>query len=780
MLESTKNKDLKAIHITLKNSLSNDLLISNLNFVLDINESFGFYFKENKSKEAFISLFQEKNKKFSGMFFWNNNIYSKSFFDITEKTSIYTNSSFDTSSKEQRAIEIIERKIYESLKNDILNVIKNNNKNEKHIKILKILKYKNIEIDYIKRINDKVENSIYQINKLLSKLNQAIKNRNKQYVINIYNELIKCHSIYLKNRIELLIKKNISIIDLYLLNYNNENFYFSKKNIYKSKILLELLNKINNPDEDLQNFKQKFQLLLKNETKNKNYNINKYQNEKNNKKIIKKIFLDLNYKFNIYKSKIKEFRNDNKEYSIYNERIKNNITFKKIFYKKRKEIKKIINLNESFIYKKSFDLYKNVLMNLEEYLNDKSEKNKIKKIVIDEINLFINNLHEQEIKTNQKNENHFIDEKFDNKKTEDIFINIEDLKSKSQDLIDEIDWEKKKIFINTNEKLKDISAIENTKNEKYLTNKNIYNNLVNTFLEIKNKFLENENDENIKKSLESSIFINESLKLEIIYKFISQDSKTIENLFLKNININILKNKDTYETFIISRYITLKTCLKFEISIFDLLTRNKKIDALLKNTIILILAHLDKKEIIIFDNFFSDINKNIINKISLIYNKITKNSNKVWILLENRLDKIYKFTKKSFIIDKSRQIEFGLTTSLIENPIYSATIESVGYDVSNFKERSTPQIFNKIIDYNKNYDYYEYENSHYIYGNLDMLYNWTNIVPEQSKYTLNLDNLKRFKNKVQFDNSQKKVKKTYFKNVDLLESKEFLIIDVKK
>ena len=317
----------------------------------------------------------------------------------------------------------------------------------------------------------------------------------------------------------------------------------------------------------------------------------------------------------------------------------------------------------------------------------------------------------------------------------------------------------------------------------YENRKKFYNKLIFDFIDFKNAISQNIYFETSSKQrkFKDHNFFNEASKFETIYKFVANDSKILENLFFKN-KTKISRYTQDNEIIVISRYSIFKSSKNIDISIFDYLKRSGKIDNILKNVFFLIIVLLDGKKITIYENLFSNLNYNDSLAFLKIYNILTMNSNKKWILIESNILHAKDAADEISIIDKSKQIEFGKTANIFENPIYDVSLEAFGLKPTGF--RPTPDSFNKFIDYHYGYDYYESNDKHVIYGNVNQIYDWSKVIPNKTEMTISTEELNNLKNKISFDEISNTKQRDYSianesnDNSTIFNSQEFLIIDV--
>ena len=776
--------DFYGIDISIKNEHELDsFLISNLSFSLKKGETLSIYCKEDEEKQALLSILSNENKKYTGFFNCDGNICNFDNKNCLKFFEFQDWSNFENFDQNKRIIELIEKNIFKSNNIDILEEIKINNKLDKHLKMLKIYKYKRIELAYLKAINIIITNAIINLKRIIEQ--QKKPKITQEELIKNYNIFIHNHIKYLRDRINILIDKNIMIVRVYLKKYNNKkiierNHGLSNKVKKISKKIIELnfvdyqLNKMINQItssflDDLDN----------SELKNMNF-----VNE--NIEIINSLLFKFSETYKMYENQLKTLKVNSYEYK--------RILIKKNYYLKfwkliKKESKNLIHLSQNQMLEFVQELllsYKNILLKNEKILNLEDIKN------IKKINAYLDGfINEQLSSIFEKYKKNSRDEKINKKrktkqlrktKNEEQIFNVENIKIELQDILDEIDWEKKSAFYDLNEKINEISSSINSIFQKYKEQKILYNSLLNDFLIQKNsriKKFKKISEDNLSK-LKDANFANESLKFETIYKFVSYDNKNLEKLFSKNIDIKLNANSKFLEVFSITRYLILKKCKKINLNIFDLLSRISKVDLVTKKTILLLISLFSNKKIFVFYNLFSELNKEELFTFKKIYNDVTKNSQKGWIIFEDSLDKVLDISTKTSIIDKSKQIEYGATSVLFNNPIYNTTNEAFGFDKNNYK--TTPNIFNNIIDFNEGYDDYKIEDNHYAYGNIDFLYQWTKIVPSNTKNTISNEIIENFKNQIQFKKivKSKNISKEKLTNYSSFENREFLIIDVKK
>lgn len=793
---SFKNNDLEIINVTLNKSKKEDsFLLSNLNFSLIDSKTHTLHFKNSIEKQAFISLFTNDDVSYSGLIKINGKIHNPLNDKLSDSFSFHDLNVFNNINPKTRVIEIIEKEVLKNQYDIITKIIEANNKSDKNIKMLKISGYKRIELSYYRAVNILIKNAINQIEKLtnLLKNNQ----QNVDELIIIYEDFILSHIKYLKNRINLLIDRNIMLIDLYKKKFTEKIDEKINVNIQKkAKELIEKTNIFEDYDKSLGKIKkQTSSIVFNDEFKGIKKNIVRVFA----KNTFDSIIFEFEYKYEHYSNEIKKI--DSKK--------KKSIQFLNLFAKKiityeflkicKKNMLELLSLSKENIelFSKEFErkylesimiLEKEIVLNYEEIKNIRRVKKMIINYIKKELKLIINkytNLLNQPIIKNEveapekTTQSIFLDK---NDKDE-IESNIESIKIEYQDLWDEIDWENKLAFYQMNDNLNIINQSIEDEKKVYNNRKKFYNKLIYDFIDFKNVISQNLYFEsNLKQQKFKDVnFFDEASKFETIYKFVADDSKILENLFFKN-KTKIYRHTQDAEIIIISRYSIFKSSKNIDVSIFDYLKRLGKIDNILKNIFFLIIGLLDGKKITIYENLFSNLNYNDSLVFLKTYNILTANSNKKWILIESNVLNAKDATDEISIIDKSKQIEFGKTTDIFENPIYDVSLEAFGLKPTGF--RPTPDSFNKFIDYRYGYDYYEIKDKHNIYGNINQIYEWSKVIPTKTDMTVSIEELNNLKNKIAFEEISNTKQRDYSlantnENSSIFNSQEFLIIDVK-
>ncbi len=790
-----KKNNLEIINVTLnKNKREDSFLISNLNLSFNDSKTQALYFKNSIEKQAFISLFTNNNISYSGLIKINGKIHNPLSSNLSDNFSFHDLNIFNNINPKTRVIEIVEKEVLKNQYDIITKIIETNNKDNKNIKMLKISGYKRIELSYYRAVNILIKKAINHIEALTNQL--KINQKNTDELILIYDDFILFHVKYLKNRINLLIDRNIMLIDLYKKKFKEK--IDDKKNINIQKKAKQLIEKTNNfeiYDKSLEKIKKQTSIIVFNE---------EFENLKKNiarvfaKNVFDSIIFEFEYKYNHYSSEIKKIDNKKKQsidfLILFSKKIIA-LEFLKIFKKNMTFLSLLSKKNIELFYKEFKRKYLESIMFLEKEntLNYEEIKTvrKLKRMIINytkkELKLIINkytNLLNQSTINNDINiqNNSYQKGYLDKDERNTIESNIESIKIEYQDLWDEIDWENKLAFYQMNDDLNTINqSIENEK-KIYSNRKKFYNKLIFDFIDFKNVISQNTYFETTlkKQKFKDHNFFNESSKFETIYKFVANDSKTLENLFFKN-KTKISHHTQDNEIIIISRYSIFKSSKNIDISIFDYLKRLGKIDNILKNIFFLVIGLLDGKKITIYENLFSNLNYNDSLTFLKTYNILTANSNKKWILIESNILNAKDAAEQISIIDKSKQIEFGKTLNIFENPIYDVSLEAFGLKPTGF--RPTPDSFNKFIDYRYGYDYYEMKDGHIIYGNINQIYDWSKVIPNKTEMTISTEELNNLKNKIAFDEISNTKQKDYSttdesNDSSIFNSQEFLIIDV--
>ncbi len=792
-----QKNNLELTNVTVnKNKKDDSFLISNLTFSLVDSKTHAFYFNNSIEKQAFISLFTNSDTSYSGQIKIIGKIHNQLLTKLSDDFGFHNLNIFDNVNPKTRVIEIIEKEVLKNQYDAINKIIDTNNKYEKNTKMLKISRYKKIELSYYRAINILIKKAVNHVEKLINEL--KINQKNSDQLIVIYEEFILSHIKYLKNRINLLIDRNIMLIDLYKKKFNEKIDEKRNANIQKkAKELIDKTNIFESYDKSLEKIKK--------QTSNVVFN-DKFENIKKNiartfaKNIFDSIIYEFEYKYEYYSEEIKKI----------NRKGKNSVNYLNLFSKKiitldflkifKKNMINIYHLSKENIelFTKEFEkkyiesimiLEKENIFNWEEIKNTRKLKRIINNYTKKEVKLIIekykNLLDLDKNEPPKREQNHVLPKQYiDKNDKNEILSNIESIKIEYQDLWDEIDWENKLTLYQMNDNLNIINQSIDDEKKIYKNRKNFYNKLLFDFLDFKNVISQNlVLDSSLKKNkFNDQNFLNESSKFETIYNFVSNDSKILENLFYKN-KSKISRHIQDNEIIVISRYSIFKSSKNIKISIFDYLKRFGKIDNILKNIFFLIIGLLDGKKITIFENLFSNLNYNDSITFLKTYETLTSNSNKKWILIESNILSAKDAADEISIIDKSKQIEFGKSSDIFKNPIYDISLEAFGLKQTSL--RQTPESFNKFIDYHYGYDYYEVEKGHIVYGNVNQIYDWTKIIPNKTDMTVSIEELNNLKNKIAFEEiSSNKLKdeinKIEKEDVSIFNSQEFLIIDVEQ
>lgn len=769
-----RKPQLEAINLAVKSFVNSKTFnLFDVNFELRRNETLGVFFEEKDSKESFLSIFQNINFKYMGLLFSDSNS-TKLEKNPSSFSKVHFDNVFDNVNLDKRIFEILEKKVLDSQSNNILEVIKKNNKLEKHLKILKFYKYKKLEYSYTKSVNTLTTNAIKFLTQHMEKFKKAISN--KESIDKLYEIFIYSRIKYLRGRINLIIDRNILFINLYFKELKskilNDKYFYEK-----SKKIVSKIKEVDLYDKKLLKFKKDF-LSSSNEDNEVFFDI-KFQ-----KHVFSLLIKEIKIKSNLYNKKMKEEKKHNKNYWFYYKHKLTSIEFIKVLKNESQNLIYLTKEETIEFYKELKKCYIKLLINQENssILKNKSFIKKSLSYYIDN-ELFLIIEKYKEISENKKELfrkkilKNKLDKKVKGSKNNDLISNVWNLKNEIQDLNDDIEWRKKTFFYNLSENLGQIISLINEELSEYKKNKGIYNNLIVEFLNLKNKYI-NDNGIAITERLSNEFFEEETSKFENIYRFIRSDSYLLEKIFTKFSLKN--RNNNLNEVSTISKYLILKNCKKFDLTIFDLLKKVGKSSLFLKKNTMLLMAYLDGKEISILNEMFSKLNEEERNKLINIYKKVSSSSNKSWILIENKLDKIKNALDDVLIISNSRQIESGSIFEMSTNPLYNATRRAFGLKPINGRE--TPQKFYNIINYSYDYDSYKVGENHLVYGDLEEIYNWAHSMPKETFWTNFPEKFGHFQNKIVFKNINKKTKSNIFVNDNNNSSdsisKEYLIVDV--
>ncbi|MBR2998866.1 MAG: hypothetical protein IKF44_00520 [Mycoplasmataceae bacterium] len=770
-----KKTQLEAINLAVKSFARNKIFnLFDVNFELRRNETLGIFFEEKDSKESFLSIFQNINFKYMGLLFLDSNL-ARLEKNPHSFSKVHFDNIFDNVNPNKRIFEILEKKVLDSQFNSILEVIKRNNKLEKQLKILKFYKYKKLEYSYTKSVNILTTNAIKFLVQHMEKFKKAI--ANKEPIDKLYEIFIHSRIKYLKGRINLIVDRNILFMNLYFKELKRkilDDKYFYEKS--KKKIVSKI-KEVDLYDKKLLKFKKDFLYSF-------NENNDVFFDTKFQKYVFSLLIKEIRIKSHLYNKKMKDEKKHNKNYWLYYKHKLTSTEFIKVLKKESPNLVYLTKEESIEFYKELKKCYIKLLINQENssILKTKSFIKKSLSYYIDN-ELFLIIEKYKEISENKKELfrkqilKNKLDKKIKGSKNNDLISNVWNLKNEIQDLNDDIEWRKKTFFYNLSENLAQIISLINEELNEYKKNKGIYNDLIVEFLNLKNKYI-NENEITLTEKLSNEFFEEETSKFENIYRFIRSDSYLLEKIFTKFSLKN--KNNNLNEVSTISKYLILKNSKKFDLTIFDLLKKIGKSSLFLKKNVMLLMAYLDGKEISILNGMFSKLEKEEKDKLISIYKKVSSSSNKSWILIEDNLEQIKNALDNVVIISNSRQIESGSAFEISTNPLYNATRKAFGLKPINGRE--TPKKFYNIINYSYDYDSYKVGKNHLIYGDLEEIYNWSQSMPEETFWTNFPEKFDHVQNKIVFKNINKKNKTNIFmndhNNFDDSISKEYLIVDV--
>ena len=783
------NEKLNVVNLTINNEdnkADNDFLLSDINFSLNEGQTLSMYFNKKEEQESFLDIFNG-NRKFYGFFNLNNCIcnYQNKF--LNKNATLFKSNIFEHSDESKSIFQIIEPVIQKNQSKKISKKIYSNNKLDKHLKIYKILNFKKIDYSYLKSVNIILNKAINNIDELITKF----KNSNFQP---IYDEFAKMHFDYLQTRVKMLIDKHIAAIDLYFENYK-EYFFFRNNEELNNKIneafkLFENLKKIYGPSSI------NFLIKIKNEIersyfvtqdyKEKRFTITKHIDNRKifNKSIVDSFILNLQNKRQIYEKRLKVIVKGTQNYQKFAKR-------KDVCDEFIRILKAEKNNFEYLSQKESLDFFNDLNMQYKLFLNDKdfsngitsenilqANKNNWLRLIKSEIQSILKKYIDVSSETKVNIETLESEIKDENKYDEFASFKknnkIKKLEINLKDILDEINWEKKRIFLNLKEKLNIIMPKIFEEAKKYRLLKKIYNKKVSIFLDKKKQIAEKNKKYDLK---EEKSYTKKIFNYEKIYNFLSPDIAIIDKMFVKNVLVK--KNVYSFEINSISKYLFLKEANLMKINIFELFKKQKRVSEVLKKKILLILSAIDDKKLIVLDEFMSNIESDDYDELKKSYLNITRTTNKFWILTCSNLKKYKDVSTEISIIDNSKQIEYGIANVICKKPLYDVTFKALNKKpISN---RNTPKFFGSIIDFDNNNDYYVLDNERIVFGNIEQIYEWSKLIPKESILTISKEQIENFQNKLTFEKirlDNMKKKKTS-KSIQTFRSKEILIVDVK-
>lgn len=779
--------------ISVANKTANVYLISNFWFELIPGKTMGISINDNIEKDGFLSIFDHNkhNKNiFSGVIDINGNIINLSNDDISKYSKFYSMSLFNQVDGNTRILEIIEKMIAKIKYEEISKIIEKNNCIEDYLRIYKIFKYEEIKKAHLKSSIDIIKKYI----KKIIELNETFEtiDINEENLRKISNNCLTTHIEYIKKRINLQIENNILFKEIYETGFDSTILSKTNPVIFQNldQLIIDI-EMVGSQNKTLAKIKME---LLNNffNKHNESYETKKYHEISKNKNLIVAFIDNLERKIIIYSKIISQSKKGTSDYWIFTKR---KIVCLKMIKIIENEMNNLINLskNDAFgLYHELNNLFKTASSIKEFSINFKDIEYKKMKKYIEE---FIDNEFSLLIKKYKNISLHTITdlnlslEKFGsikNSKNDNIGTIIDSIRIEAKNLLDEINWEKKKLTLNLNKKSIELRKETNDIKKKYEELKNQYNHQIKKFLDRK-KTLVNDQvnlNEEENKTLSENFFKTEVAKYETIYNFVSSDQKTFKNMLSKNSSTNGLLT--------LVKYRILYVAKKIDLSIFDLLKRVKNLDIFEKKSILLLIASFDKKDLIVLNNFYSDIETGEnIKKLSKTFNRIKKRSKKTWFLVEEFIYKALNSLDYISIIDSSKVVEFGTVKEMCSNPIYDITMVAVNKTPTG--ERGITTNFKKIFDFDLKHDDYKINDNHFVFGEADNIYNWTNKIPQMTPMTTSIDLLNSLINKIEFnkirkiENKKPSIHKTQptpivHKTIDIYldDSEEFLIIDVEK
>ncbi len=798
---SDKNT-LKAIDISLPYKSSRDVpfLLSNINFSIDEKEPLAILIPNKINKKNFIDLFIGNNQHYLGLFEYDNNFVHHSMFASTLRDCVkYVNKIDSVSSKRKRLIELIELGMLNDneLDSEIFS-FDSNEQGSQYIDFLKMYRYKKIEHSYLKTVNIVIKKVVNNFESIFSDLKKG----RRELTEDAYKSFVAINISYLKDRINMIIKRNVSITKL-LFSKSYESAEVLKKNIIlfnKAKAIIKKIDAIGERVKALELVKKELisTFSIGKESKiNKSFNIKENKHFNNEQIYIRAMIDKFSYKREFYFKKINSLTrssksNSNEYQKFYTRRV--------ICSRYLKFLRFISNDFKHWGNGKIVDLlnsiensYYRLISTLED--NDGSENisikkrntkfyiNKIVNDILDDFSQKYNNINVAEFNESIEIESSIVNEG-------DVFIDSDrygNIISSAKEILQEAQWEKKTLFHELGEEI-ERTRLESTKFlEEYERNKSRYIKLLNEIIRHNESY--NKKAKSSKaykmKLIDLDKYLFEFSKLEDTYNFLAKDRERIKKSFFSDsVNLNSKLRPDRKkDILLIIRYMIFDKAKDMNLNYLSFLDKAKNTELLTLKKANLLLSQMSSKEIIILDDFFSNLDEKEVELLSSTFSGVVSKSDKIWILIEDDLSKINKSIKSVLVIDNNRQIEYGSIDQVSKSPIYDVTRKSL-HVVSKINRRPTPVEFENIVDYDNRYDFYQISDRHEVYASARDIYSWIKTVPHKSEKTVSDISINNMQNKIAFDKllSDKKgnVREETNDLVYSVETREYLVIDVKK
>ena len=356
---------------------------------------------------------------------------------------------------------------------------------------------------------------------------------------------------------------------------------------------------------------------------------------------------------------------------------------------------------------------------------------------------------------------------------------IEIEKIKLRNLYDERDWKNITEINKINYKINKINEESRGIFAEYSKlNNEIYRRL-NSFFKIKNHLITAIKNYSEHHQIDDSYFLKLTSKSKNIYNEIKEENKKINSFILNSkndfMNLNLISKR------LIKKYLIYGLASKINVDFFDLEEKPKHTSSFLKSKLILLKALLDNKPIVVISNPFSNIEKATeLEKIETIYKNAFRTYDKSWILIENHVEKIQNIVDDVYIFQESKMIEYGNIKKITSKPFYKTTSDLLNLKKESTLELDVDQEAMQFDMFNK-FDNYEVDDEHYVYGDLNQIYNKNNIVPKKFYWTNNSAWLDEFINNFNFKHEINE-NETLEINLNQQKTKpqETIIIDVRK
>lgn len=758
-------------------------IISKVFFKVKENETVSFVFDDIREQNSLLNIFKGDDLKFSGFFEYKNEIFfSKSKKNITDIIDVVDGDYFTQQKQKTKTISLLENhQLYNSfVKSNIKLINKHNIFVELHKNDIMYFSQK-IILDTLKEINDISTHLMNNLNDLCEKISFDITEHHfniNDETSTLLNKTINKYEEYLNHKSKLLYNRNKKLVNFFLYGADNE----------KTKYFLSLENKLKELHKEIHSFKKK---------KNKNRKILDFISKIENIKTNKNVTLS---KLNVKKHEFNFYRKKYKNYSIKSNNFKTRMLYLYKYYvnsfffnfiKQNSRYIAFLNENQMKNFMSELNIqYSLIIFEFDTFLNSFEDKKNKKDLIKNKIrSIFALDIHsyrtmskqnyEELTRTDQTNVL-ITNQENDLYKTNNL-TNKKDLKKMEyREMYDEYQWIKSNSILIMNQEILKIKDEIKKEEEQYFFLKREINNKINILFKTKQKILKHHNhEENLKidennNSNKENLNNNQKIhhKYEKLCLSLEDDLDEIV-YFLRN---KIKKTEEKKYKIILYKYHLYKIAVLCEFDIFNLTMSYNEISNLNKAKFCLMKAIVSKKQILVFNNLLKLLSRIEKQEFIKVYKKVVEKTKRHWIQLTSNFSDIKNISNWVNIIKYSKNIEFGKIEEIKNKPIYDHTSQIVNNE--SLLDRKVNPIIKLDVNLIKyKYDFYKVGPNHYVYANINEIYEWTKKVPNKCFFTNIPFEIEDLKNRI---NAKKIINKKIKPENNYKEKEESVIIDVTK